>query len=63
MKRCMRIMNIAMMRNSSMLEFRPPLFFGALERAGAACLTYALLPLVLWMLSFMIFLLCPCSLA
>lgn len=46
-------MNIAMMRNSSILEFRP-LPFGVLECAGAACLTCALLPFVLWMLSFMV---------
>ena len=42
-----------MMRSSSMLEFRPPPF-EFLECAGAACLTCAPLPLVLWMLSFMI---------
>lgn len=45
-------MNIAMMRNSSMLEFRP-LPFDVLECAGAACLTCAPMPLVFWMLSFM----------
>lgn len=49
-----RLMNIAMMRNSSILEFLPPPF-EFLECAGMPCLICAPFVPVLWLLSTIIF--------